>query len=60
MPLVIVLNLRREDRLSEIEEATMRSLTSMPELAIDEHEIDFVPVLRPEDFDGQVTRINVD
>jgi hypothetical protein len=32
---------------------------SMPELAND-HEIDLVPVLRPDDFDGEVTRINVD
>src|SRR4030067_800497 len=60
MPLVTVFNLRREDRLSDLEEATRRALTSMPELAINDHEIDLVPVLRPDDFDGEVTRINVD
>ena len=60
MPLVTVFNLRREDRLSDLEEATMRALTSMPELAINDHEIDLVPVLMPDGFDGEVTRINVD
>jgi hypothetical protein len=60
MPLVSVFNLRREDRLSELEEVTRRALTSMPELAINDYEIDVVPVLRPDDFDGEVTRINVD
>ncbi len=33
MPLVSVFNLKREDRLSELEEATRLALTSMPELA---------------------------
>jgi hypothetical protein len=60
MPLVTVFNLRREDRLPALEEATRRALTSMPELAVNDDEIDFVPVLRPDDFDGEVTRINVD
>jgi hypothetical protein len=60
MPLVSVFNLRPEDRLSELERATRLALTSMPELAINDHEIDLVPVLRPADFDGEVTRINVD
>ncbi len=45
MPLVSVFNLRREDRLSELEEATRLALTSMPELAINDYEIDLVPVL---------------
>jgi hypothetical protein len=60
MPLVTVFNLRREDRLSDLEEATRRALTSMPELAINDNEIDLVPILSPDDFDGEVTRINVD
>jgi len=60
MPLVTVFNLRRDDRLSALEEATRRALASMPELAINDHEIDLVPVLTPDGFDGKVTRINVD
>ena len=60
MPLVTVFNLRRDDRLPDLEEATRRVLTSMPELAINDYEIDLVPVLGPAGFDGEVTRINVD
>lgn len=60
MPLVTVFNLRREDRLSDLEAATKRALTSMPELAINDWEINLVPVLMPDGFDGEVTRINVD
>jgi phenylpyruvate tautomerase PptA (4-oxalocrotonate tautomerase family) len=60
MPLVTVFNLRGEDRLSDLGEATKRALTSMPELAINDWDIDLVPVLRPDGFDGEVTRINVD
>ena len=60
MPMVTVFNLRSEDRLSDLEEATKRTLTSIPELAINDHEIDLVPVLRPDGFGGEVTRINVD
>ena len=41
-------------------EATKRALTSMPELAINDWEINVVPVLMPDGFDGEVTRINVD
>ena len=60
MPLVTVFNLRKEDRLSDLEEAVTRALTSMPELAINDWEINVVPVLQPDGFDGEVTRINVD
>jgi|GEM_PF-2828089 phenylpyruvate tautomerase PptA (4-oxalocrotonate tautomerase family) len=60
MPLVTVFNLKREDRLSDLEEATKRALTSMPELAVNDWDINFVPVLMPDGFDGEVTRINVD
>lgn len=60
MPLVTVLNLRREDRLSDLEEAVTRALTSMPELAINEWEVNVVPLLMPDGFEGGVTRINVD
>ncbi len=60
MPLVTVFNLRRDDRLPQLEEATRCALTSMPELAINDWEIDLVPVLTPDGFDGEVTRINVD
>lgn len=60
MPLVTVFNLRREDRLSDLEEAMKRALSSMPELAIKAEEVDFVPLFRPDDFNGDVTRINID
>jgi phenylpyruvate tautomerase PptA (4-oxalocrotonate tautomerase family) len=60
MPLVTVFNLRTEDRLSDLEQATKSALTSVPELGVNDYEIDLVPVLRPDDFDGEVTRINVD
>lgn len=60
MPRVTVFNLRREDRLADLEEAIRRALTSMPELAIDEREIDLVPVLVPDGFDAEVTRVDVD
>ena len=60
MPMVTVFNLRRGDRLSDIEDAARRALTSMPELAINDWEINLVPVLMPDGFDGEVTRINVD
>jgi hypothetical protein len=60
MPMVEVFNLRREDRLTDLEEAITRSLTSMPEVAINDWEVNVVPVLRPDGFEGGVTRINVD
>ena len=60
MPLITAFNLRREDRLSDIASALRRALVSMPELKINEDEIDFVPVLTPDGFHGHVTRINVD
>jgi hypothetical protein len=60
VPLVTAFNLRADDRLSEIEEAVRLALTSMPELGINDFEIDLVPVLSPEGFQGTVTRINVD
>ena len=60
MPLVTVFNLTRDDPLSAIEESITRTLTSMPELAINDREINVVPVLTPDGFDGEVTRINVE
>jgi hypothetical protein len=60
MPRVTVFNLRSGDPLADLEEAIRRALTSMPELAIDEREIDLVPVLVPDGFDPEVTRIDVD
>lgn len=60
MPMVTVFNLRREDLLTELEGAITRALTSMPELAIDDWDVNVVPVLQPDGFDGEVTRINVD
>lgn len=60
MPLVTAFNLRKEDRLSEIEEAVRHALASMPALEINDYEVDLVPVLKPDGFPGTVTRINVD
>ena len=60
MPMVSVFDLRREDRLPDLEEAMTHALISMPELAINDSEINLVSVLRPEGFDGEVTRINID
>jgi hypothetical protein len=60
MPMVTVFNLRKEDRLAELEEAITEALISMPELAINGWEIDVVPVLVPDGFHGDVTRIDVD
>jgi hypothetical protein len=60
MPLVTVFNLRREDRLADLEEAITRTLTSMPELLINDWEVNVLPVLMPDDFHGEVTRINIE
>lgn len=60
MPLVTVFNLRTEDRLSDIEDAVINALASMPELKINRPDIDVVPVLKPDGFHAAVTRINVD
>ena len=60
MPLVTAFNLRKEDRVSEIEAAVRGALVSMPELKINDYEVDLVPVFKPDGFHGTVTRINVD
>jgi phenylpyruvate tautomerase PptA (4-oxalocrotonate tautomerase family) len=60
MPQVTAFNLRKEDRLSDIEEAVRHALVSMPELGINAPEVDFVPVFKPDDFHGTVTRINIE
>jgi hypothetical protein len=60
VPLVTAFNLRPGDRLPEIEEAVRAALSSMPELGINDFEVDLVPVLAPEGFHGTITRINVD
>jgi hypothetical protein len=60
MPLVTAFNLRNDDRLPEIEAAVRGALVSMPELKINDYEVDLVPVFKPDGFHGTVTRINVD
>jgi phenylpyruvate tautomerase PptA (4-oxalocrotonate tautomerase family) len=60
MPLVTAFNLRREDPLSEIEEAVRRAMVSMPALEINSDEVDVVPICEPDGFRTIVTRINVD
>jgi hypothetical protein len=60
VPLVTAFNLRPADPLAEIEEAVRVALSSMPELAINDFEIDLVPVFAPKGFHATVTRINVE
>jgi len=60
MPMVTVFNLRRSDPLAELEAVLTRTLSSMPELGINDWETNVVPVLVPDGFHGEVTRINVD
>jgi hypothetical protein len=60
MPLVTAFNLRREDPLSEIEEAVRHAMISMPALEINDYEVDVVPICEPDGFHAIVTRINVD
>jgi hypothetical protein len=60
MAQVTVFNLRADDPLQEIETALRQALTSMPALAIEDFDLDIVPVLSPEGFHGKVARINVD
>ena len=60
MPLVTAFNLSKEDRLPEMELALREALVSMPELQINDWEVDLVPVFRADGFSGAVTRINVD
>ncbi|MFC6880389.1 MULTISPECIES: hypothetical protein [Actinomadura] len=60
MPQVTIFNLKEADSLPDIAEAVRRALTSMPELQINDHEIDLVPVLAPDSFDAVTARINVD
>ena len=50
MPLVTAFNLRREDPLSEIEEAVRHAMTTIPALEIHDHEVDLVPVCEPDGF----------
>jgi len=60
MPLVTAFNLRREDRLDELEQAVREALAGKPELTINDWEVMLVPVLTPDGFHGTVTRINVE
>ncbi len=46
--------------MPEIEEAVRNALASTPEFAIKDHEVDLAPVVKPDGFQGTVTRINVD
>ncbi len=60
MPLITAFNLHTEDRLGHIETSLREALVSLPELQINAHEVDFVPVLKPDGFHGPFTRINID
>jgi hypothetical protein len=60
MPLVTAFNLKKEDRLPEIEDAIRNALVSMPALEIHSDAVDFVPIFEADDFPRTITRINVD
>jgi hypothetical protein len=60
MPLVTVFNVRAGDDVPAIEAVITRTLSSMPELAINDWEIDVVPVMRVEGSGTEATRINVE
>jgi phenylpyruvate tautomerase PptA (4-oxalocrotonate tautomerase family) len=60
MPLGTAFNLRTEDRLDHNEAAVREAFVSLPEQQINVHEVDFVPVLKPDGFHGSITRINID
>ncbi|MEX0992293.1 MAG: hypothetical protein WD004_08520 [Actinomycetota bacterium] len=52
--------MRRDDPLSDIDEAVRRAMMLIPALEIDEHDIDVVPVCAPDGFRAVVARIDVD
>ena len=60
MPRMTVFNLQRGDDLGKIEDALKAALTSIPEMAIKEEDIDIVPCFAPEGFHATVARIDVD
>jgi len=60
MPLVTAFNLRREDRLDELEQAVREALSGKPDLHINDGEVMLVPVVKADGFHGTVTRINVE
>ena len=60
MPLVTAFNLRREDPLSEVEEAVRHALASNPALEINDYEVDVVPIYEADGFRAEVTRMNID
>ncbi len=60
MPLIVAFNLRKDDRLSEIETAVREALASIPEYKIDLAAVELVPVLKVEGHHGTVTRMNID
>jgi phenylpyruvate tautomerase PptA (4-oxalocrotonate tautomerase family) len=60
MPLVTAFNLRHGDRLDDIETAVREALAGLPDQKINDYEVDFVPVLKPDGFHGTITRINID
>ena len=60
MPLVKAFNLRRDDPLSEIEEAVLNAMTSIPALEINDYEVNLVPICEPDGFHASVARIDVD
>jgi hypothetical protein len=60
VPLVTVFNLEKEDAFAEVEEAVRSALASLPVLEIKDHEVDVIPLVKPDGSRVSVTRINVD
>ena len=60
MPRVTAFNLRPGDDLAAIERALATALVSVPELAIDQADVNVVPMVAPAGFEPAVARIDVD
>ena len=60
MPRVTALNLHEGDDLSLLETELTAALVSIPEMKINDYEVDLVPLFAPRGFHGSVARIDVD
>jgi hypothetical protein len=60
MPRITALNLHKGDDLTEIEAGLKAALVSIPEMEINDYEVDLVPLFAPDGFHASVARIDVD